>query len=363
LKARASQIKDYLLTQPQRFFNTLVIGVYGGNPEWYELSVRDNNLLDADDLPFYMEGAIGILLLNGSEALFALDGQHRVAGIRRAVKENPALGNEEVSTIFVGHKKDAAGLARTRRLFTTLNRYAKPVSKKDSIAMDEDDIIAIVTRQLVDEYPLFHEKVSLVESKNLPITDNRSFTTIIALYDSLDVYLKPKGIKWSNFKKRRPSDDVIIDYYQRAVQFWNLMAEQFDWLRKYKNAASTDGIAEKYRNENGGYILFRPIGILLISRVIKSLVLTGKTIQAAITALAKAPLEISDEFWSGLLWDSINRRMITSPTNQFLGEKLLFYAVGGDLNQRYKSSVDDLKKQLAGILNKQIDEVVLPKYL
>jgi len=362
LKSRSAQIKDYLLTQPQRFFSTLVIGVYGGNPEWYELSVKDNALLDADNLPLSMEGSMGILQLNGSEVLFALDGQHRVAGISKAVKENPGIGDEEVSAIFVGHKTDISGLARTRRLFTTLNRYAKPVSKKDSIAMDEDDIIAIVTRQLVDEYPLFHEKVSLAESKNLPTSDNRSFTTIIALYDSLDIYLKPKGIRWSNFKKRRPNDAVIQDYYSKAVEFWDLMAAQFSWIDEYKNLASADGIALKYRNENGGLLLFRPVGILLVSKIIRNFVLAGKTIQEAINLLAHAPMDLSDSLWSGLLWDSTNKRMITSPTNQSLSEKLLFYVLGGDIDQRYKLSFDDLKKQLAGILNRQADEVVIPKY-
>ena len=49
-------------------------------------------------------------------------------------------------------------MERTRRLFTTLNRYAKPVKKSEIIALDEDDIIAIITRELVEKYPLFREK-------------------------------------------------------------------------------------------------------------------------------------------------------------------------------------------------------------
>jgi len=53
LKERASQIKDYLLNQPQRFFNTLVIGVYEGKPEWFEIGINDNKLLKSDDIPFY----------------------------------------------------------------------------------------------------------------------------------------------------------------------------------------------------------------------------------------------------------------------------------------------------------------------
>ena len=39
---RAGQISDYLLKQPQRFFNSLIVGVYGGSPDWYELKVGPN---------------------------------------------------------------------------------------------------------------------------------------------------------------------------------------------------------------------------------------------------------------------------------------------------------------------------------
>src|SRR5271154_5887829 len=35
----AEAIKKYLLTQEQRFFNSLVLGVYGGDPDFYELTI------------------------------------------------------------------------------------------------------------------------------------------------------------------------------------------------------------------------------------------------------------------------------------------------------------------------------------
>ena len=53
---RSKQISDYLLKQPQRFFNALIVGVYGGSPEWYELDVRTNHLFDAEALPRELDG-------------------------------------------------------------------------------------------------------------------------------------------------------------------------------------------------------------------------------------------------------------------------------------------------------------------
>ena len=132
---RSKQISDYLLNQPQRFFNALIVGVYGGSPKWYELSIDTNLHFDAESLPRNLEGTLGILRLDGTQTFFAIDGQHRVAGITQALQKNAELKREEVSVIFVAHRKDEDGMERTRRLFSTLNRYAKPVSKSEIIAL------------------------------------------------------------------------------------------------------------------------------------------------------------------------------------------------------------------------------------
>ena len=100
----------------------------------------------------------GVLRLDGTQTLFAIDGQHRVEGIKQALEDNSELGREEVSVIFVAHRNDSDGMERTRRLFTTLNRYAKPVSKSEIVALDEDDIVAITTRELVEKHPLFQRE-------------------------------------------------------------------------------------------------------------------------------------------------------------------------------------------------------------
>ena len=196
---RAAQISDYLLKQPQRFFNSLIVGVYGGSPDWYELKVGPNRHPDVPELPSELDGVLGILRLDGTQTLFAIDGQHRAQGIKQALEKNDELKKEEVSVIFVAHKNDPAGMERTRRLFTTLNRYAKPVSKSEIVALDEDDIIAIITRELVEKYPLFQEKISLSKTKAIAVKDNKSFTTIITLYDVMEILLRKKG-RWSESK-------------------------------------------------------------------------------------------------------------------------------------------------------------------
>src|SRR3990170_4420101 len=132
LTSNSRRIARYLLTQPQRMMSALVIGVYGGGPRWYELDVHQNVHMEPQGIQ-EVEMKLGVLQLMGTEQLFAIDGQHRVIGIRTAFSERPSLGEEEVSVIFVAHDRTEEGQQRTRRLFTTLNRYAKPVSSTEKI--------------------------------------------------------------------------------------------------------------------------------------------------------------------------------------------------------------------------------------
>ena len=166
--SHSDAIRDYLLHQKERFFNALVVGVYGGSPKWAELSIDAGHRKKFGEIPEYIEGALGILVFDGSEKLFAVDGQHRVVGIKLALEADSDLGEEEVGAIFVGHRTDRPGRERTRRLFTTLNRYAKPVNKMQIIALDEDDSVAIITRRLLEDHVLFTKWTSKKISPRLP---------------------------------------------------------------------------------------------------------------------------------------------------------------------------------------------------
>jgi DNA sulfur modification protein DndB len=362
LTSRARPIRDYILTQPQRFFNSLVIGVYGGAPQWYDLAIRENQWLDPSSLPPYINESLGILVFDGTEKLFAIDGQHRVMGIKEAIEKDASRGNEEVSALFVAHKNDSTGLERTRRLFTTLNRYAKPVSQKDIIALDEDDIVAITTRSLVENYPLFIDKISIAETRNIPPNDKQSLTSIEVLYDAMDSYLRDRSQGWAAFKRVRPSDRDIARYYQKATKFWDLLGEYFRPIAELKVSAPSANVAGKYRNNRGGHLLFRPVGLLVVVDVLQDLMRTTRNLRQVMNRISRAPMDLSKKPWAGLLWDTSNMRMITTPENQKVARRLLFYSVGGDLRQ-LRTTPSALEKEYAGILRLSVDEVDLPKYV
>ena len=88
LSPRAGDIAEYLLSQPQRLFGTLVVGVYGGEPRWLEVEIREDVQL-LNDSDGHLVGTIGLLRLSGTEQLYALDGQHRLVGTAEGAREGP----------------------------------------------------------------------------------------------------------------------------------------------------------------------------------------------------------------------------------------------------------------------------------
>lgn len=363
LTDRAGEITDYLLHQEQRFFSSLVVGVYGGHPQWYELEVAGGETLDINDLPEYLEGSIGFLSLRGDETLFALDGQHRVLGIREAIEEKPELETEEVGALFVGAPMDGEGLRRTRRLFSTLNRYAKPVSKKDIIALDEDDVVAIVTRRLVSDYPLFEEKVSLGKTKSISRDDRQHLTSIVALYDALDIVIRDRVRGWDDLKRFRPDDDVIDEYEDAARDYWDAVIERHAPLANLAQSEPGDEVAGEYRHREGGHLLFRPVGFLLHTKVCQMLQRDMEfQLEESLDRLAEAPVQLTDFPWAGLLWDETNQRMLTANENQRVAKYILYIGVGGDVGTLQKTA-QDIEAEWAGLLNRDPAEVDLPEFV
>ena len=361
LSSRADAIAEYLLSQEQRLFGTLVIGVYGGEPEWLEIGIREGvRQWEGDEER--LDGAIGLLRLSGSEQLFALDGQHRMVGTVKALEVDSTLGSEEVAVIFVGHSKDQAGLERTRRLFSTLNRYAKPVSKRDIIALDEDDAVAIVTRHLVEHHPLFSDRVSLGRTKAVPATDVANLTSIVALYDCVEMVLRLSPAWRMEHKRIRPKDAVLNELTKYSVRYWDIVLDEHRVLQDYVGVPIDEDPARRFRGRHGGNLLFRPVGILAHTWAATSLcVKEGAERRSALRRLAQVPLELGAAPWSGLLWDGENRRMITSPEAQRVARRLIYHSVGGVLRHLRTGEVE-VRKELAGLLNVAPENVQLPRY-
>jgi DNA sulfur modification protein DndB len=353
---RSSQIAEYLESQKERFFNSLVIATYRGQPNWHALSsVRPKSKhSELDDLDEATIESVGFLTLRGDETLFALDGQHRLAGIKKAIEAGLKHDTvDEVSVIVVAHAATKKGLERTRRLFTTLNKTARPVSKGDIIALDEDDVMAICVRRLIEETDLFPEdRIAFVASNNMPVANTTSLTTIGNLYDVLTILFtstrsdlrQPKA----DLSRARPSDGDLIQYFKYAQRYLLLLRDNFAELEAFfssKDSGSVVKVVKRYRGSHGGKVLFRPIGLEVITRIIARLT-NSMDLEDAVELAARLPRDLAAPPYVGLIWDAA-RSTITNAHKATLREVLLNmlgdYAKweADDLVARYRKDTGD----------------------
>ena len=365
LTDRSNAIGDYLCNQKQRFFNAIIAGVYMGEPSWYPVEVGGNETIDTKDLPDLVKESIGVLSLAGDESIFTIDGQHRVEGIRNALLKNNSLGNEEQTVIFVAHRNTKPGKERTRRLFSTLNRYAKPVTLSEIIAIDEDDVVAITTRELLEKHPLFSKPdiIYVSKSKTVPRNNKKCLTSIHSLYESLDIILfssdDVRQKRKNKIKKIRPSDEVLKEYYKSAAHFWDLMIKNFDPLQELLEEPIAKEMASKYRHEHGGHLLFRPVGISSISSAIRSLMDKDFQLKNIIFKISEMEMLLDNEPWKGLLWEPNLKRMIMQKKNRKIASQLLIYMTDVDLPQ-FGLNEKSLKEEYAAALNREPEEIELP---
>ena len=327
---RAAQISEYLKRQPERFFNSLVIATYGGQPNWHALSdVRNKTALDElKKLKEVTISSVGFLTFTGEEKLFALDGQHRLAGIKKAVKEGlDSDPYDELSVIFVGHKETGKGIKRTRRLFTTLNKTARPVSKGEIIALDEDDVMAICVRRLIEQTKLFGDKrIAFVASNNMPTTNTTGLTTIGNLYDVLTILFTnaSSGLRkpTADLQRVRPDDTILDRYFKFAEGYFVELGKNYKALNEFFTAGNTESVVKKYRGNHGGHVLFRPIGLEIVTRVVARLT-KDMELEKAVKLAAKLPNDLNEEPYQRLMWEP-NKKVMLNGHKVTIREVLLF---------------------------------------
>lgn len=365
-EGRATEIAKYLTSEGDHFFNAIVVAVYGGEPEWMEFSVSPaaGSRSSGADVPDWARSAFGYLYLSGKETLFALDGQHRLAGIKLAVKEKAALGDERVSVIVVSHRKTDAGRRRTRKLFTTLNKKAVAVNISEIIALDESDTGAIITRRLVEEHPYFSKDQIRTKygSANLSATDAEFFTTIIKLYDVVS-YLIGHVLNELTREQRvelrfvRPSDAELEKHYKAVVDFLEKLIAAIPELKSYftKSGDAARQVLTKQRHVEKN-VLFRSVGLDIFTRLASALVEDDGNVKSAVAALAELPRKFTDKPFRDVLYNTSEERIVPGRTR--LTIRLLKHMLGYD-----DRNETQLIKAYAEALGQDPNNTKLPKRL
>ena len=351
--SRARKIRGYLEHTSDRFFNSLVLAVYGGEPQWVEIgkvrSTADPTLVKEISKHGAVE-IVGFLRLTGKERIFAVDGQHRLAGIKRALHDKVDIDADAVPVIFVAHSRTKLGMRRTRRLFTTLNKTAIAVKKSDIIALDEDDVMAITVRRLLEEEgsDFADPKIAMIASQSLPRTNRQALTTIGNLYDCLKILFKfTSGLSNDRLRFNRPSDEDLEKRFEEAKAYFLALRSVFPPLDEYLSSSDPGSVAKRYRTLTGGHLLFRPIGLDIVTRTtVAEASNSGKTIQQAVRRIRNIPVDLNEAPYRGTIWDPTRKRIVAKEKR--LATDVLQWMLGlpskttaGDLRERYAKLLDN----------------------
>jgi DNA sulfur modification protein DndB len=389
-----SGLVTYLIRQQDRFFSSLVVAAIDGNPQWYPISIEDDERFALFRNDTRLNQTFGVLSFDGSQDYYALDGQHRLAAIKALVDPNsdvyadapPGFKDEEVSVIVVvpaeAETRDDF-LQRYRRLFGNLNRYAKPMDQVTNIIMDEDDAFAIVTRRLISEHSFFSYSgrqkesavIKMVKGKNLKSTDSY-FTSLEALYEVNIELLSSKtrknagwnaeGETFDSFRRFRPDEELLEQLFEELKIYWDALIEEIPIL-KNSPVKMRDHSAPSGDGSTTDSVLFWPIGQELLAEVARDLLnnrmtsLTTEAASAALNGLGDLTWEMHRPPWRNLLlipddaggrsWKIRNEERKPA---QVIAKRIVKWQLG--LDELAESEIEQLRDDWSAMLLPALDD-------
>ena len=302
------QIVNFLSRRDDRFFASLVVAAIGGNPTWTPIKSRFGD-------------SFGELSFEVDPRYYALDGQHRLKAIQELMADPagapPGFSDEQLSVIVVVREHqnvdDKLWLQRYRRLFSSLNRYAKPTDTDTNIIMDEDDIFAIVTRRLITDHEFFRsphpEQRSfrvLTKGKNLR-SETAHFTSLQVLYEMNKTLLMTteRRRQWGRIKdlkiflQFRPEESEIDRHYQAISNIWDALLLAVPVLRESPERMRIHKLPDPNPEMYQDHLLFWPIGQELFAEIARSLLdRAGLGDDAEISEMENALRPLADIPWS-----------------------------------------------------------------
>ncbi len=337
---RQDAIANYLKETDSRFFNAIVVGIYGGEPVWHPFGITARPDFNMENIGYLAEQErVGFLELTGTERLFALDGQHRVSGIKRALENGGNASGDILTVLFVPHLNTDTGIQRTRRLFIDLNKRAVPVGLKDIIILDEIDLPAILARRLVDDHKWFsHGQVDIKSFTSTIPADSDALFSIATLYTVIKRLLSnalaasvEERVEVKEAINIRLSEARIDYYYNRVLQYFCSMAKLNVELQRYLEEGPNSGIAQIARSPEVRNVLFRPVGQIAFANAM-AMIAKSKDLNAAFERAHNFPLDMALPPFRGIIWDTERKRMIAKGAP--LAGRLLTYMSGIEVDRR-----------------------------
>ena len=297
-----TEIVEYLKHQPHRFFSSIVVAALEGDPVFYPVEVTEDPRFALFHDDRRLNEAFGVLKFDGTQKYYALDGQHRLSAIKTLLTRNDPTSddapqgfeNDEFSVIVIVPNQEDSNetfMQKYRRLFSNLNRYAKPMDQATNIIMDEDDTFAILTRRLISENPFFQSSGRQRESRRIKTRKGKNLTTRDPYFTSIETLyemnvellsssqrvsngwgpIREEGMDLKNFKRFRPSEKYIDSLYDELAIYWEGLLTELPILRSEPTKMRIHDLLNWENDDETDHLLFWPIGQQMLAEIAREM--------------------------------------------------------------------------------------------
>ena len=356
------QIAPYLANDPDRFFGAIIVAAKNFDPNNFESVLK----MCKDSMPhLYKSEAqnMGFLTFTGAELLIPLDGQHRVKAIKFAIEgldekgkkipnmsPSADIANEDVTVILIDYKP-----AKARKIFTKVNRYAKATTTGQNLVTDDDDIIAVLAREIANDVKFIGP--DLVKYQNNTLSDKDGyFTTLAALADCNEAIMLANFGGGKIDRTHLPDKEKVVLYRDKVHETWEFLLEHIDLFSDALSDKDESGNSKR-RQIREDYLLGKPIPQICLVRAFARLtnLQTNKLSSSQATKkLNSIPWEKDNLLWDGLFLKGEKKTILTK--NAGLVTDIICYMCGETLS-------DESKDALLGRYRDALPEGAKPKQL
>jgi DNA sulfur modification protein DndB len=329
------RVKDhmapYLAKSDDRFFGAFIVSIIGAVPEFEPLE----NVLPAAPRAYKAAlQSLGVLHLDQGQMLVPLDGQHRLAALQFAItgkdekqkqldhfQINPAVREDDVTLILIAHDNQKA-----RKIFNKVNQYAKPTSKGDNLIVDDDNIVAVIARELIQD--LLPESHLVQLTTNTISSKSGSFTTLSTIYESTLDFLtiacnEGKKIDINELPIKEKSDL----FWGEAKSLWELLLTTFNPWKEALTDRSANGTS--LRSElRESYVCLKPVIQRAIVSTVAEFVYNGKgNVKKAIEKLNQLDWDCENPLWKYAFYSN-KGTIISGPTDTNFAIRYIGHLIG-----------------------------------
>lgn len=165
--------------------------------------------------------AAGELRIPLAAKLQVLDGMHRCAALRQALSRDPTLQSEAVPIVLIVD----VDFAHSEKIFADLKRHGRRPAASLSILHDRRDILAALTRDMINRIPNLSESVEV--SRSTISNRSRKLFTLSGLYHANKILL-------ADLK-----NEAFEDRLKTATDFWLEVAKNIpEWGQAFRGEIS-----------------------------------------------------------------------------------------------------------------------------